>query len=298
MRKWIIQIIVLFSATAVFSVSPDQTFTERALKDNRYFLEFINKGVSNFGTEKNIEQLKEANQHNFNANLWYLQSDYVSSFKEIRASQELMRDLYLDLLTNRYIEDARYLLDLSAPRIVQSKDKKAEMFLRLGYRDLEVSRQYYLKGFNYNRFLFSNKIRHYIDGIKRARRAKRFAFLALIESKTPVEEKDEYRTQTLDEALRKIETEDISDYERVKNLLTNMINRQLFKDEYNFFLHHYDNYGYISEEKENILRKGSETLNTDDVSGKLKPPSSEEESAGVTRKKEETAETKTTAETP
>ncbi len=298
MRKRIIQIIVLFSATAVFSVSPDQTFTERALKDNRYFLEFINKGVSNFGTEKNIEQLKEANQHNFNANLWYLQSDYVSSFKEIRASQELMRDLYLDLLTNRYIEDARYLLDLSAPRIVQSKDKKAEMFLRLGYRDLEVSRQYYLKGFNYNRFLFSNKIRHYIDGIKRARRAKRFAFLALIESKTPVEEKDEYRTQTLDEALRKIETEDISDYERVKNLLTNMINRQLFKDEYNFFLHHYDNYGYISEEKENILRKGSETLNTDDVSGKLKPPSSEEESAGVTRKKEETAETKTTAETP
>ncbi len=296
MRKRIIQIIVLFSATAVFSVSPDQTFTERALKDNRYFIDFINKGVSNFGTEKNMDQLKEANQHNFNANLWYLQSDYVNSFKEIKASQELLRDLYLDLLTNRYIEDARYLLDLSAPQIVQSKDKKAEMFLRLGYRDLEVSRQYYLKGFNYNRFLFSSKIRHYIDGIKRARRAKRFAFLALIESKTPVEEKDEYRTQTLDEALRKIETEDISDYERVKNLLTNMINRQLFKDEYNFFLHHYDNYGYISEEKENMLKKSSETLNTEDVSGKLKPPSSEEES--VEAKKEETAETKTTTETP
>ncbi|MCB1202603.1 MAG: hypothetical protein KDK41_18335, partial [Leptospiraceae bacterium] len=195
-------LILLLSAGTLFAVSPDQSFTERILKENRYFIEFINVPVSNYGTEKNIEMLKSANQYNFNANLWYLQSDYTKAFQEIRRSQELLRDLYLDLLQNRYLEDARQLLDISAPEIIQAKDKQAENFLRLGYRDLEVSRQFMVKGYNYNRFLFSNKIRLYIDGIKRARRARRFAFLALLESKTPYEEKAEYRLQTLDEYLR------------------------------------------------------------------------------------------------
>ena len=109
-------------------------------------------------------------------------------------------------------------------------------------------------GKNTTRFLYSKKIRYYIDSIKQCRRSKRYAFLALIESKTPLEEKTKYRTQTLDEGLtRTVDTEKLSDYNRVKNKLTNMINRKLFKNSYNFFLHHDDNYAFISGEKASIL---------------------------------------------
>ncbi|MCS6985141.1 MAG: hypothetical protein NZM25_08485 [Leptospiraceae bacterium] len=273
----LIAAILYFALDTSWAVSPDQTNVGYALRDNRYFIEFINVGVSNFGTEKNVKQFKEAVQHNFNANLWYLQSDYVRAYQEIRRSQELLRDLYMDLLQNRYLEDARVLLDISAPQIIQAKDKHAEHLLRLGYRDVEAAKIFQLKGYNYNRFLYSNKIRYYIDGIKRARRAKRFAFLALIESKTPYEDKKEYQKQTLDDYLQGVEREDITDYERVLNTLTNMLNRRLFQDTYNFILHHNDNYGLIAREKKNLLKETTAELHTEDVSGKIRPPSSEKE---------------------
>ncbi len=250
------------------AVSIDQSTTERIIKENRYFLAFINVSVSNFGEKTHIEILKKANQHHFNAHMWYLQSNYVRSYQEIKRSQSLLRDLYLTILDDYYREDARILLDISAPIIIQSKDKKAEHFLKLGYRDLEESKVFREMGYNYNRFLFSNKIRFYIDAIKNARRAKRFAFLAIIESKIPVEEKDEYKRQTLDDHLFKNEDSDsITTYEDVKNKLTNLINRKLITNNYNFFLHHDDNFAKVSKEKTDILFTTSGELNTDAISG-------------------------------
>ncbi len=275
-------VVLLGFSFQLSAISPDQTNMGHALRDNRYFIEFINISVSNFGTEKNVKQFKEAVQHNFNANLWYLQSDYTRAYLEIRRSQELLRDLYVDLLQNRYLEDARVLLDISAPQIIQAKDKHAEHMLRLGYRDIEAARIYQMKGYNYNKLLYSNKIRYYIDGIKRARRAKRFAFLALIESKTPYEDKKEYQRQTLDDYLQGAEKEDTSDYERVLNTMTNMLNRRLFEDSYNFILHHNDNYGLIAREKKNLLKETTGELHTDDVAGRIKPQSSEKETKETT----------------
>lgn len=261
-------IIFFFSFSCIFGVSIDQTTTERIIKENRYFLSFINVSVSNFGKDNHISILKKANQHQFNAHMWYLQSNYVRSYQEIKRSQSLLRDLYLQILDDYYREDARILLDISAPIIIQSKDKKAEHFLKLGYRDLEESKVFREMGYNYNRFLFSNKIRFYIDAIKNARRAKRFAFLAILESKIPVEEKEEYKRQTLDDYLFKKEDDDsISTYEDTRNKLKNLINRKLITDNYNFFLHHDDNYGKISKEKINIIFNSSDELNTDAISG-------------------------------
>jgi len=254
---------LFFAAVASpYAAAPDQGFVEKILRENRYFLEYANVAVSNFETPENIKALKEANQHNFNANLYYLESNYVSAFKEIRMSQEILLDLYYDILNKRYIEDSRTLLDLNAPVIIQSKDKKAALFLQLGYRDVEVARQFRDMGYNYNRFLFSNKIRYYIDGIKRARRAKRFAFLSLIESKTPIEDKAEYQTQTWEDARNKDDRETIRDYERVKNNMVNQMNRKLYTDTYNFFLHHDDNYGLISRQKKSLLKDAFKELQT------------------------------------
>lgn len=255
-------VVVALCTSFVWSAAPDQGFVEKILRENRYFIEFANVSVSNFGSPENEKALKEANQHNFNANLYYLESNYVDAFKEIRLSQEILLDLYYDILQKRYIEDSRTLLDLNAPIIIQSKDRKSAHFLQLGYRDVEVARQFRDMGYNYNRFLFSNKIRYYIDGIKRARRAKRFAFLALIESKTPIEDKEDYQTQTWDDARNKDEREKIRDYERVKNNLVNQMNRKLYSDTMNFFLHHDDNYGLISGQKKSLLKDSFKELQT------------------------------------
>lgn len=255
-------VVVALCTSFVWAAAPDQGFVEKILRENRYFIEFANVSVSNFGSPENEKALKEANQHNFNANLYYLESNYVDAFKEIRLSQEILLDLYYDILQKRYIEDSRTLLDLNAPIIIQSKDRKSAHFLQLGYRDVEVARQFRDMGYNYNRFLFSNKIRYYIDGIKRARRAKRFAFLALIESKTPIEDKEDYQTQTWDDARNKDEREKIRDYERVKNNLVNQMNRKLYSDTMNFFLHHDDNYGLISGQKKSLLKDSFKELQT------------------------------------
>ena len=262
-KSWIIPIAAsLIIHTTIAAVSPDQTLVEKVIRDNRYFIEFANVSVSNFGTPENEKALKEANQRFFNAHLFYLESKYPESFKAVRLSQEILLDLLYDILNKRLIEDARALLDLNAPIIIQSKDKKSSFYLQLGYRDVEVARQFRDMGYNYNRFLFSNKIRYYIDGIKRARRAKRYAFLALIESKTPMEDKIEYKTQTWDEARNVDPVEKIRDYERIKNNLTNQINRKLYTDTYNFFLHNDDNYGLISAQKTSVLKDAFKELQT------------------------------------
>ena len=255
----LLRIIIIYLSVGglAIGVSLDQTTAERILRENRYFLEFIDVSVANFGQTDDKNKLIEAYTHNFCANLQYLQGNYVKTYKKIKFSQELLKDLYLRIVDKYYARDTRAMLNISAPIIVQAKDKKAQLFLRLGYRDLETSNQYRMFGYNYNRFLYSNKIRYYIDAIKRARRGKRFAFLALLESKIPYEEKDEYRTQTIDEALRKTEKEEIADYERVKNLMTNMINRQLIENKKvnggDFFLHHDDNYTYISKKRKSVV---------------------------------------------
>ena len=262
LRRFIMVLVIPCATASLYAAAPDQGFVEKILRENRYFIEFANVSVSNFGSPENEKALRDSNQHNFNANLYYLESNYVDAFKEVRLSQEILLDLFYDVLQKRYLEDSRSLLDLNAPIIIQSKDRKSAHFLQLGYRDVEVARQFRDMGFNYNRFLFSNKIRYYIDGIKRARRAKRFAFLSLIESKTPIEDKAEYQTQTWDDARNKDDREKIRDYERVKNSLTNQMNRKLYTDNMNFYLHHDDNYGLISAQKKSLLKDAFKELQT------------------------------------
>ena len=239
----------------IFGVTPDILSMNRAVQKNEYFLRFINVSISNFASQRKVKDLKEAFKHDISARLALLRSDYSEAYEEVRKSQKILTTLFHNALANIYEGETQSLLDLAAPIILRSNDRKAEFLLRLGYRDLEVSKKYLSIGFHSNRFLYSNKIGHYINGIKRARRAKRFALLAIIESKTPREEKSEYRVQTLDEALNREaqEEEKITDYDRVKTSLQNLINRRLISielaDRYRFLLQHSDNYGLIGEGK-------------------------------------------------
>lgn len=181
-RTALISILLLVVATAAFPFS-DQTTTERILKENRRFVEFVNVGVSNFAEDQK-ENLRKAYEKHFNADVAYLQSDYRRAYKRVYSSQGDMEKLYRDLVKNYYLEDSKQILDRLAPGIIRSKNPRARLYLTLGYRDRTVSWVHYTVGDSSNPKLYSYKLYKYVDAIKMARRAKRYAFLALFESQT------------------------------------------------------------------------------------------------------------------
>lgn len=234
---------------------PDRAGVERKLRENRYFLEFVNSGVSNFGDEKCRNLLQKAAVKHYQAYREYLKGQYEESHDFIRQSQLILRDLYVYIYDAIYRRDALYLLQSNSVVVVSSRDERAIKLLNLGYRDVKHGDIYRKKGYHYPKHLYSIKIYSYIDGIKYLRQAKRYAFLALIETHTPLPDKADFKVQTAEDYFNKEPVELQRDYLRVKNLLTNMIDRKYFTNDYDYFTHHDDNYGYISLGKKNLLEK-------------------------------------------
>lgn len=184
MRKKIIALAIVTAIVPVglFAFS-DQTTTERILRENKHFVEFLNVCLSNFGDSRREDFLKAYQQH-FNADVAYLQSDYKRAYHRVYASQGDMEKMYHAVLRDAYLEDSKAILDTLAPDIIRSKNARARLYLTLGYRDRTVSWTHFTIGENSNPKLYSYKIYQYIEGIKVVRRAKRYAFLALFECQT------------------------------------------------------------------------------------------------------------------
>lgn len=181
-RSALLAVAFIFASSSVFPFS-DQTTTERILKENKRFVEFLNVCVTNFGEDKK-EDFRKIYEKHFNADVAYLQSDYRRSFKRVYASQGEMEKIYRELVKNNYLEDSKMILDRLAPGIIRSRSARARLYLTLGYRDRTISWTHYTVGDASNPKLYSYKLYKYVDAIKMARRAKRFAFLALFESQT------------------------------------------------------------------------------------------------------------------
>jgi hypothetical protein len=143
-------------------------------------VEFINPCVTNFAEDKKEDYLNAYGKH-FNADVAYLQSDYRRAYKRVYSSQGDMEKLYRDLVKNYYLEDSKTILDRLAPEIIRSKNKRARLYLTLGYRDRTVSWVHYTVADASNPKFYSYKLYKYVDAIKMARRSKRYAFLALFE---------------------------------------------------------------------------------------------------------------------
>lgn len=191
-RSLLLAVALVLLPAAVFS-SHDQTSTERILKENKEFVEFINISVTNFAGGKK-EDFKKIYEKHFNADIAYLQSDYKRAFERVYTSQGEMEGLYRNMVKEYYLEDSKSILDRLAPGIIRSKSARARLYLTLGYRDRTVSWVHYTVGDASNPKLYSYKLYKYVDAIKMARRAKRFAFLALFESQ-PVEVKKKIYNQ-------------------------------------------------------------------------------------------------------
>jgi len=171
-----------FGGTHLYGYS-DQITTERILSDNKSFIDFLDPCVTNFA-EPMTDRYREIYQTHFNADVAYLQSDYRGAFKRVYASQGKQVDFYSELLKNYYLEKSKEMLDGLAPEIIRSKNSRAKLYLTLAYRDRAVALNYYTIGDASNPRLYSYKIYKFIESVKMSRRAKRYGFLALFESRT------------------------------------------------------------------------------------------------------------------
>lgn len=243
--------ILLLACAPLFANAPDRAFCEKILGENKRFIDFLNIGISNFANEEHTNTFRAAALEHYKAHKEYLSGHYKETHSHIRESQKILKDLYFVVLNEYYQKDTQLLLEKNSAMIIETRDVRALHFIKLGYRDLRVSEIYEGKGFNHNIHLYSTKIWFYIDAIKYARQAKRYAFLAIIESQTPYADKDDFKQQTLDDYFNKPESEKLRDFDRVESRLINLINRKLVVNNYDFFFHHFDNYGYVNNGRKN-----------------------------------------------
>jgi hypothetical protein len=162
--------------------SGEQRNSEKGLNDNRYFFYFINSSVSNFGSDEQKKLYREAIQRDMIAQILYMKFTFHESFIEIRRSQKLMIDLYRTVL-DQDIGGSQKLLNGFAPDIASRKDATSRHYLYMGYRDLALSKQYFLMADNYQEALYSMRLYKYVHAIKLAKHARRYALLAALESK-------------------------------------------------------------------------------------------------------------------
>jgi hypothetical protein len=165
-----------------------QRYAEKGLKDNRYYFYFINSSISNFGAEKDKKTYKEAIQRDILSQLLYMKFLFTESFEQIRKSQEILIGLY----RNTIIRDIRItmkLLNDYAPKVIKSNDDKARLYLRLGYRDSAVAKQFMVMADNYREKLYSLRLYKYVKAIKKAKHGKRYAFLSAIQCRLKEKER-------------------------------------------------------------------------------------------------------------
>lgn len=205
----------------------DQMSSERYLNENRFFINFINVCITNFGSQEEIQIFKKASKHNFWAKVSFLKSEYKWTYKEVRKSQNILVDLYKRTV-DIYLQDTKKILDRIAPTIIRSQDSKAKLYLSLGYRDLTGAKSQQVIGLHSSKHLYSYKIKRYQESIKLSRRGKRYAILAILHSRTP-------RSKT--QEVNKLS------YEEIGAKLRQMQKQKdkLVLPKYNLILHHVDN---------------------------------------------------------
>ena len=255
----------------------------------------------------------EANKKDFEGTLLYFRADYGEAHKPLKEAQGKIKELYEDAL-ERHTEHTRVLVSYAAQRIIKTNDISSKHLMKLAFRDLKIAEDYYTLGWNQSPYQFRNKISLYEDGFRASRRARRFTLLALINFKTPNEDKQTYKKQSLSELQNSINEGKVNDYEYIKVTLRNFIENKLIEGkisssvnfprpkgatDYEFKANssgtldlmemHDDNYGIITynrisilEETNNIIRKDSPGPTTPETNAKPAPNTGTGAGAGTT----------------
>jgi len=158
----------------------EQRHAQRGLKNNLYFLAFINSTITNSGTEKERQIYTEAVQRDLLARTVYMKFQFHEAFTEIKKSQILLIEL-MEKLTQRGTAEAISLLNEFAPHVLKSEDRAAKKYISLGYRSANEAGKVALMADNLPETNYSIRIYEYIKSLKLAKYARRYAIIAMIE---------------------------------------------------------------------------------------------------------------------
>jgi hypothetical protein len=249
-KKSLSILIAVFFSASIFAVSPDMYNIKNLIEENRKHFEFINVAISNMippkadkdkpfqpdaepDPDKKHDRNKEldssyyfdylnANQKDFEGNIYYFKGDYGLAYPPLRDAEGKLKDIYESVL-ERHVEFSRVLSTYAGNRIIRSKDFTAKGLLKQSLRELKIAENYYSMGWNTSPYQFRDKIYLYEEGIQASRRSRRFALLALIEFKTPEDEKRTFKKEKLNEYKDASYDGSVNHYEYLKKTLRNHI---------------------------------------------------------------------------
>ncbi len=233
----LIIILVLFFFQPVLFADQDSTKATQlvksanGIKENEYFVSAINSSVTNIGDENDKKLYKRCIQHHIESSILYLQFELGKSYAEVRHTQELLIKLYFSILkkNSKFLREEFSRLGKYA---VQTGNKKALLYMRLGMRDLIVGEQKITNAENTRPYLFLLKLKDQAESLKLLKQSGKYiVFLGLLyESDFPANTEE-------------------TGFDDLKN----EINRAMFSKKEKFNKIHHDNY-FKTFDGQNMLR--------------------------------------------
>ncbi len=199
-----VSIVPSFSQNAASSTSAgEQRKAEQGLKDNRYFIYYINATVTNFGTLDDERDFREIIQRDLISQFFYLRFMFSDSFRQIRKAQQMMIVLFRRLIEAQQAQMLDFLNGIS-PSVLHGNDHKARHYLQLAYRLTGHARIEYTMADHYRENLYSMRLYKYVRALKNIKEAGRYGVLALIQPVSGAEEKLQEIVLNYDQIRKKI----------------------------------------------------------------------------------------------
>ncbi|NMB64963.1 MAG: hypothetical protein GYA16_08870 [Spirochaetes bacterium] len=218
----------------------EQRKAEKGLKDNERFFYFINFSVSNVSVEEERIICRKAILYDMFAKFLYMKFKFKDSYENIRKTQELLISLYRMVL-HREIDEGKKLLDTVSPGPILKDDYVSKHYCNLGYTNNEQARMYMVMADSYRTTLYSMRLYKYIQALKKAKQAKRYALLAYIafnhkDSNSRLENKQNVGNEPYIYSYMKTKLESVKD-ENEKNYMLKVLADSYYRliDNYSFY---------------------------------------------------------------
>lgn len=195
----------------------NQRHSEKSLKDNRYFFNFINPTITNSGSDEEKNIFTEAARRDLISRMLYMKFSFNPAMNEIRTTQLLLIDLF-SRIAIREIESATILLNEIAPEVLKTGNKASKKYMSLGYRSADWAEKVMIMSDNLPEKNYSIKIYEYVKAIKNAKYCKRYAIIALLENRIPPEKRGRInynKYDTVKELIDKYIPENIEKYSKI-----------------------------------------------------------------------------------
>jgi hypothetical protein len=218
----------------------EQRKAEKGLKDNERFFYFINFSVSNVSVEEERVICRKAILYDMFAKFLYMKFKFKDSYENIRKTQELLISLYRMVL-HREIDEGKKLLDTVSPGPILKDEYVSKHYCNLGYTNNEQARMYMVMADSYRTTLYSMRLYKYIQALKKAKQAKRYALLAYIafnhkESHGRIDNKQNVGNEPYIYSYMKTKIESVKD-ENEKNYLLKVLADSYYRliNNYSFY---------------------------------------------------------------